>query len=227
MSEIKISDHKATSELFFPHVEVIDWQGAIPPVRINPVREKKRLLSEMDITKVSYKGQTIRIGVPRGVNRGIGCLPAELTVAAKGHVGAHAKGIVKKVDWDKRKIEFKGKHHPKVELPPDSGKAWEYMKRLLASDDPQGWVKFKNAKDANWTGHFTRRDPVTGAILANHPLTNLRCRIEANRKRGRQPKDAAPSVPIIRLVPFNKKMYDDYVAEERKAANVTAKAPPK
>jgi len=207
--------------------------------KVQPPRSKRQVLQTLEITSAVCNGETIQIGVPPALNRHYAAKPIVLDDAPKkpdntqrpavgsnvpaGAIGKYASKLVKadQIDWQKRIIVFKGRYRPIVKVPMESNGAWEYMKRLLASDHPKGWIPLEDDKDARWSGHFDRRDE-NKRVDANHPLTNLRCRIESKRKPGRQRvadmKDLdEPRVPMIRLAPFDKNLYESYVRKQKNA----------
>lgn len=149
--------------------------------------------------------------------RGGGASPAQ-DDAEDLEVGKWAKKFVKNIDWTKRVITFKDRSRNKVIMPPKSDKAWEYMKRLLTTDDPEGWVELIGKDDANWTADFDRRDEY-GCVDAKNPLTNLRCRIVPFRKRGRPKQDEFGEIkkenPKIRLSTFDKELFNSYTTTQK------------
>jgi len=179
----------------------------------------------MEPTRATCNGNPVTIMVPKALNRGLNSGPIEIgqpqrrtSEAEEVPIGAYARKYVKTVDPKNRTIVFRGRSHATAVVPPDSDMAWKYMMRLIESADPHGWVRLEGDLDAKWNGHFKRTDK-NGNVITKSPLTNLLCRIESNRKRGRPKanvrKDAKTvCVPMIRLASFNKDKFKEYAKAE-------------
>jgi len=175
----------------------------------------------MEPTRATCNGNPVTIMVPKALNRGLNSGPIEIgqpqrqvSAADEVPIGKYAKKHVKSANRKSRQIVFTGRSHAKVVVPPDSDGVWNYMERLIASDDPQGWVELGEGLSPKWSGYFTRID-AHGLVDAKHPLTNLLCRIESCRRRGRPRRDGQSvakgvSIPRIRLVAFDKDKFKAY-----------------
>lgn len=116
------------------------------------------------------------------------CEPVEL--------GEWSKSVVNSVDWDARTIVFKGvrgRDGAKFSVPRTSNGAWDVLRRLLESQDPQGWTVLPENLRGTWKQQFYR-------AKENPDLLALRRHIYSNNKPGQR------GIPKIRLERRERKM---------------------
>lgn len=104
-------------------------------------------------------------------------------------LGEWSKSVVNSVDWNTRTIVFKGvrgKDGAKFSVPRTSNGAWDVLRRLLESQDPQGWTALPENLRKTWKQQFYR-------AKENPDLLALRRHIYSNNKPGQR------GTPKIRL----------------------------
>lgn len=95
-------------------------------------------------------------------------------------LGAYVKGFVECCYVDTRTVKFTdGKGYA---VPRNADKAWDILKRLLETDDPEGYVELPK----KWNVDFRRTCTDKAVVDPKSDLTKLRYHIFAEKGRGRR-----------------------------------------